>query len=131
VERPLVLSVSTPRAHTPSSRAVVTQTRRGRGLMKAPTRDQMPVLVGSAEPKVGRLGQNIQRPKITSRAGSRVIIESRVTPTPMAHTGPRPAVEFMSARVRQSMPTMTVPPLAMIAGVARCSAKAIASWRSS
>ena len=77
------------------------------------------------------LGQNIQRPKITSSAGSRVIIASRVTPTPMAHTGPRPAVEFISARVRQSMPTMTVPALAMMAGVARCSANAIASWRSS
>ena len=32
-----------------------------------------------AEPKVGRLGQKIQRPKITSSAGSRVTITSRVT----------------------------------------------------
>ena len=80
---------------------------------------------------MGRIGQNIQRPKMTSRAGSRVIIARRVTPTPMAHTGPRPAVEFISARVRQSIPTMTVLALAMIAGVARWSANAIASWRSS
>ncbi len=87
--------------------------------------------MGSVEPKVGLNGQNIHRPKITSRAGSSEIIASRVTPTPMAATGPRPAVEFISASIRQSMPTMTVPALAMIAGVARCSANAIASCRSS
>ena len=103
-----MFSVRTPRMHAASATEVSTQTRRGRGLMKAPTRAQMPWLVGSSEPKVGFLGQNIQRPKMTSSAGSRVIIASSVTAMPMAHTGPRPAVEFMSASVRQSMPTMTV-----------------------
>ena len=42
--------------------------------MALPTLAQNPVLVGSAVPKPGRLGQNIQRPKITSRAGSSVTI---------------------------------------------------------
>ena len=69
--------------------------------MQRPTWAQKPVVVGSREPKAGRKGQNIQRPKITSSAGSSVIIASRATPTPMAATGPRPAVEFISASVRQ------------------------------
>ena len=50
---------------------------------------------------------------------------------PMAATGPRPCVEFMLAKSRQSMPAMTVEPLAKIAGPERCSANAIASCRSS
>ena len=41
---------------------------------------------------------------------------SSATATPMAATGPRPRVEFVSANSRHSMPTMTVAPLAMIAG---------------
>jgi hypothetical protein len=90
-----------------------------------------PVAVGSTDPNVGRFGQNIQRPKITSSAGRNVIITSRVTTTPIALTGPRPAVEFISANIRQSMPIATVLALAMIAGVARCRAKAMASCRSS
>ena len=55
--------------------------------------------------KSGARGQKIQRPEITSRAGSSVIITSRPTPMPMAATGPRPAVEFMSAKTRHSMPS--------------------------
>ena len=50
---------------------------------------------------------------------------------PMASTGPRPSVEFISATSRHSMPSATVAALAKIAGAARCSANAIASWRSS
>ncbi len=50
---------------------------------------------------------------------------------PIAATGPRPAVEFISATSRQSMLTTTVAALASTAGAARCSAKAIASCRSS
>ncbi len=69
---------------------------------------------------------------MTSSAGGRVTITSRVMKTPMALTGPSPAVEFISASISgQSMPTMTVPALAKIAGAARCSANAIASCRSS
>ena len=64
-----------------------------------------PSAVGSGEPNAGRFGQKIQRPKMTSSAGSSVTITSKVTATPIAVTGPRPAVEFISASVRQSMPT--------------------------
>ena len=77
---------------------------RGRGAMRLPTRAQSPAWVGSAEPNVGRFGQNIQRPKITSSAGSRVTITRKVTATPTASTGPRPAVELRSAKARHSMP---------------------------
>ena len=53
---------------------------------------------------------------MTSSAGSRVTITRKVTATPMAATGPRPAVEFISAKSRQSMPTTTVAALARIGG---------------
>ena len=50
---------------------------------------------------------------------------------PIAVTGPRPAVEFISANSRHSIPATTVAALARMAGAARCSANAIASCRSS
>ena len=56
---------------------------------------------------------------------------TNVTAMPMAATGPSPAVEFISASIRHSMPSATVVALARIAGAARCSANAIASCRSS
>ena len=53
------------------------------------------------------------------------------TATPMASTGPRLWVERRSAAVSVSSATMTVHPLAMMAGPARRSAVAIAGWRRS
>ena len=87
-------------------------------------------MFGSSLPKAGRLGQNIQRPKMTSSAGSRVTITRKVTAMPTASTGPMPAVELRSATTRHSIPATTVAALARIAGAARCSANAIASCRS-
>ncbi len=110
---------------------VPTHTRRGWGLIQAATLAQKPDSVGSGEPNAGRLGQKIHRPVMTRSAGSSVTITRYVTAMPTAATGPSPAVEFISASVRHSMPTTTVAALAVIAGAARCSAKAIASWRSS
>ncbi|GAA1241961.1 hypothetical protein GCM10009665_35870 [Kitasatospora nipponensis] len=55
---------------------------------------------------------------------------SSATSTPIAQTGPRPRVEFISATSRQSIEAITVAELARIAGPARCRAYAIASWRS-
>ncbi len=111
--------------------AVTIQTLRGLGAIQLPTRAQKPWLVGSSDPNVGRFGQNTQRPQMTRRAGRRVTITRKVTLMPTASTGPMPAVEFSSAKLRQSMLTTTVAALARIAGAARCSAKAIASCRSS
>ena len=108
-----------------------TQTERGRRDTRVPTRAQKPVAVGSGEPNPGRFGQNTQRPQITSSAGSSVVITASAAMMPTARTGPRPAVEFISAISRHSMPRTTVMPLAKIAGLARCSANAIASCRSS
>jgi hypothetical protein len=131
VDRPLALSWSRPSAIAPSASAVPTQTARGRWAIRPPRRAQKPVAVGSAEPNLGRAGQNSQRPQITRNAGSSVIMASRPTTMPSAATGPRPAVELSSASVRIDMPTATVAALAMIAGPARCRAIAIASCRSS
>jgi hypothetical protein len=128
---PLAFSPISPRAIAPRTRAVVTQTTRGRTAMRRPIRAQKPRAVGSGEPYVGLAGQNTQRPVITSSAGSSVIIASRATPTPMASTGPRPLVEFSSAKVRASRLRITVPALATIAGPARRSATLIAACRSS
>ncbi len=110
---------------------MITHTARGRTAIRRPILAQMPLLVGSGEPKWGRFGQKTQRPQITRSAGSRVTIARNVTAMPMAVTGPRPAVELISANSRHSMPSATVAALARIAGAARCRAKAIASCRSS
>ena len=107
------------------------QTARGRGRIRAPTCAHSPVSLGSGLPSAGRTGQNTQRPQMTSRAGSRVMSTMRVTPTPMAETGPRPLVEFMAAASRHSIPRITVLPLARMAGPARWTASVMASCRSS
>ena len=93
-----VSSVVRPSASSPTGRAHARPARRGdrsrpRAAARAirrPTCAQRPVAVGSAEPNAGRIGQNIQRPKMTSSAGSSVIIASSPTTTPIAATGPRP-----------------------------------------
>src|SRR5207344_2785631 len=96
-DSPLASSLNTPRHAIARITAVTAHTARGRTLIRLPTRDQKPVWVGSAEPKTGRTGQNIQRPKITRSAGSSVTMTSSVTATPTARTGPRLAVELRSA----------------------------------
>ena len=99
--------------------------------MALPTLAHTPRLVGSGEPYLGLIGQKTHRPQTTSSAGSSVIIAIRPTPTPIAATGPRPEMSLDSAAIRQSMPTMTVSPLAMMAGPARRRATAMAWCRSS
>ena len=59
---------------------MIAHTRRGLGAMRLPTLAQKPRLVGSSDPNVGRLGQKIHRPQMTSRAGSSVTITRNVTP---------------------------------------------------
>ena len=130
-ERPVASSSKSPRHATARTAAVPIQTLRARGAIQRPTLAHQPDDVGSGEPNAGRFGQNTHLPTITSSAGSRVTITRKVTATPIALTGPRPAVEFRSASERQSMPSTTVAALARIAGVARCSANAMASCRSS
>ena len=101
-------------------------TGRGREAMRQPTRAHIPRWVGSAEPSVGRYGQKTPRGKVTSSAGSKVIMTNMPTATPIASTGPRLLVEFRSAAVSVSSASTTVAALAIIAGPARRSAVAIA-----
>ena len=75
--------------------------------------------------------QNARRPQITSSAGSTVSIEIIASATPIAPTGPSPAVELTSAMVSVSSAAITVRPEARIAGPALRSAIAIASCLSS
>ena len=82
-------------------------------------------------PKCGTRGQNGHRPKMTSRAGSSVSIDSSAHSTPMAATGPSARLDSTSEASRQSSPSATVVADATIAGLALCSASAMASWRSS
>jgi hypothetical protein len=125
------LRANRPQPSAPSTTTVVTHTVRGLRLTRCPILAHRPSLVGSWVPTCGTTGQNTQRPTITSRAGKSVIMAMRATATPTAATGPSPEVEFMSAASRQSMLSATVAALAMIAGPARCRARAIASCRSS
>ncbi len=131
VLRPVAFSDTSPAVQAASASAVPIHTLRGRWAIQAPVRAHRPVRVGSGVPKAGRTGQNTQRPQATSSAGSRVSIATRATATPIAQTGPRPRVEFMSAISRHSIDAATVAELARIAGPARCRAAAIASCRSS
>jgi hypothetical protein len=87
--------------------------------MRTPIRAHRPRSVGSADPRVGRTGQNTQRPKTTSNAGSSVIMANNPTATPTAITGPRLLVEASSATSSASRLKITVAALAMIAGAAR------------
>ncbi len=128
---PVAFSETSPTQQAASASAVPTHTLRGRRAIHSPTCAQRPERVGSGVPKAGRTGQNTQRPRITSSAGSRVSIATSATRTPIAQTGPRPLVEFISATSRQSIEAITVAEEARIAGPARCRAKAIASCRSS
>ena len=128
--RPLASTWVVPRASAPRTTAVTTQTSRGRGAMRWPIRAHRPCSVGSGEPRVGRRGQNTQRPKMTSSAGNKVSMANSPTATPMAITGPRLLVELSSATSRVNRLKITVDALAMIAGAARPSATAMASWRS-
>ena len=130
VVRPVAFSATMPRHATARIADVPIQVARGRRSMRPPTRAQKPCSDGSSSPSFGARGQKIHRPHVTRSAGSRVSMTSTATPTPTAATGPRPAVEFMVAKSRQSMPMATVAPDAMIAGLARCRARAMASWRS-
>ena len=49
------------------------------------------------------------------------------TATPIAATGPRPLVEFVSANARHKRPNITVLALATMAGLARVSATRMAT----
>ena len=122
-----ILKPTRPSVAQASSNAVTPHTTRGRMAIHRPILAQKPPWVGSAVPYLGRTGQKIHRPQITSSAGSRVIMASRAMPMPIAATGPSPEMSADSATSRQSMLTMTVVPLAMIAGPALRSASAIAS----
>jgi hypothetical protein len=128
--RPLAFSPVSPNAIAASTTAVTTQVSRGRRAMRAPIRAHSPRSVGSADPSVGRTGQNIHRPKTTSSAGSSVTMAPSPTAMPIAITGPRLLVEASSATSRHKRLRITVDPLARIAGPARPSATAMAWCRS-
>ncbi|CAM5569675.1 hypothetical protein SALBM135S_00442 [Streptomyces alboniger] len=128
---PSARSWNRPSESSARAAAVAPQTIRGRRAIRRPVRAHMPRSVGSGEPMCGTSGQKSQRPKITRSAGKRESIARRPTATPMAATGPRPRVEFISAASRTSMLRTTVAPDARTAGPARCRASAMASCRSS
>ena len=124
-------SVRTPSAIVPSASALTIHTSRCRRSIHSPSRRQAPCRAVSSLPNRGTNGQNARRPQIRSRVGSSVIIASAATATPMAPTGPRPAVELTEANERHRSAATTVPADATIAGPARVSAIRIASWMSS
>ena len=80
---------------------------------------------------MARRGQNPLRPKIVSSVGSRVRPAIIAVKTEIAATGPRELVFLLSASARVSIASVTVRPLAKIAGPARRKARCIASCLSS
>ncbi len=96
-----------------------------------PSRSQNPGVVGRSDPARGANGQNARRPPIRSSAGSKVSIATAATATPIAPTGPRPAVELTWASERQSSAAITVPAEATIAGPPCRNATRIATYLSS
>ena len=73
-------------------------------------------------------GQNARRPPIRSSAGRSVSIATAAIATPIAPTGPSPAVEFTRASERQSNAAITVPAEATMAGPPCRSATRIAAY---
>lgn len=131
LDSPSALSPSIPIAMAPRTSVVPIHTIRGRRETAVPTRVQMPSLAASADPYDGFTGQKIQRPQMTSRAGIRVTMASSPTRMPTAQAGPSPWVELRVASISSIRLTATVAALAMIAGLERYRASAIASCRSS
>ncbi len=82
--------------------------------------------VGAVAVVCGTNGHSERRPKIVSRAGSSVSIESAAQATPMAPIGPSPAVPLTLAMVRHSNAATTVAADANTAGPAERIASAIA-----
>ena len=123
--------MSTPSAITARPSVVTIQTGRCRRSIHTPSLRQAPSRAVSSLPSRGTNGQNARRPAISSSAGRRVSIAIAATATPIAPTGPSPAVELTEANERQSSAATTVPAEAAIAGPARARAMRIASCRSS
>ena len=132
-ERPSASSRTRPRQATPSSeRWSRPRPCAGAGRCGDRRGPRSRSAVGSASRTSGRLGQKIQRPQMTSSAGSSVTITSSVT---RDADGARPGRGRPWSSSRRAAGTAcratTVAALAKIAGAARCRAKAIASCRSS
>ena len=128
--RPLASSWVTPRAMTPSTTAVTIHTSRGRRAMRWPIPGPQAVL--------GRLGRADLWPRRGQNAAAHDDQQRRqqgdhgqqADRDADGLTGPRLLVELSSATSRVSRLRITVAALAMIAGVARPRATAMASWRS-
>ncbi len=118
-------------------KTIVVTSRAGSGRWRtlSPNRRQSPVRTSVSSvglwATVFCRGQKPRRPKIVSRAGSRVRPASSAQPTEIAATGPRVAVFWASASARTSIASATVVPEARIAGPERWTACAIASCLSS
>jgi len=121
-----------PRASAISTTDPTTHTSRGRFCTRSPIRRHGPWVTSvPLSPTCGTKGQNARRPKIVSRAGSRVIMKSIASATPIAPTGPRPLVPFTWASTSVNSAQTTVRAEATIAGPAVRSASSIASCLSS
>ena len=126
-EKPPRPESSPPRISRPPSWPASTVPRTTAAM--PPTTWPTPVITQVRWPS--RRGPKTHRPQITSRAGSRVTITRRVTAMPTALTGPRPAVEFSSAKEQAEHADRDRRGAGQDRGAARCRANAIASCRSS
>ena len=127
-----LLRKASPAAITTSSAVVPTQTRRGARATHSAIRRQAPCVSSVPSlPTRGMKGQKARRPKIVSRAGRMVSIETIAIAMPIAPIGPRPEVPLTSASDSVSSAAITVAPEARMTGLVRRSVTRMASCLSS
>ena len=123
-----LLRKASPAIITTSTAVVPTQTRRGPRATHSAIRRQAPwVSSVPSLPTCGMNGQKALRPKIVSRAGRMVSMDTIAIAIPIAPIGPRPEVPVTSASNSVSKAAMTVPPEARMTGAVRRSATRLAS----
>ena len=128
-ERPICTPLA-PEARPPKMPRPTRATMIGRLLTPRPSFAHRPVSLLLTPPTFGATGQKIQRPKLTSAAGSTKSAAIMARNTPVAQAIPRARVPSRPAKVRVESARITVRPEAMIAGAAPRQAARIASRRS-
>ena len=125
---PSDLRVGANAAKITNNAAVLIHTPLGRRSTKLPTLDQIPLSFSSSSPYLGILGQKIQRPKTTSKAGNKVSAANMDEAIPIEPTGPRPRLLERSLSNSTINPAITVDPEAKIGSTTPRHAIFIASY---
>ena len=114
VDKPFAFNVVEKPAKIARTPAVIIHNLRGRFSTAVPIFAQVPVNCALTSSLRGIRGQKIQRPKVTSNAGSKVRIVTIAAAIPIAPTGPNPRFPDRSLRSKTKSAAITVAPEARI-----------------